>query len=366
MSLSRTSVFVFALSGVVAACDLEPPKGTQIGALREPEPPPAPPSDIWDIDLEAAVADAFALAGISTLGQAWAIHGENLAAASPGCPQVWIGNLPEDVVDVDMDDDNEGLSWLDDCATTGGVGWNGWAHWTTQMSTGTAVDRTMVGDLAVTGSDGVWLALDGDASDSIDTSNGYAYASTLDGELVGTLVEGGGVRGELEASWASDGSFRMSGMITDLDGFGPPDTRDPATSPEVAFEGWTAGMPRFTSVRYDLTLEPSTCGMEPTGYLGIRGNEGFWLDVYFLPIYDIEENTAQSNAFPFELIDNQICDGIGTLFARNLLLEDGSGDGNDTTLVREVAPDFAAIVGSMPAPMPGDTLLTLRELTETP
>jgi hypothetical protein len=360
-------LFLFGLIATLAACDLEPPKGTQIGALREPEPPPAPPSDIWDIDLEAAVADAFTVAGQATLAKAWAAHGETLADAPPGCPQVWIGNLPEDVVDMDMDDD-EGLSWLADCATPDGVAWSGWAHWTDVLPSGTVADRTLMGDLAITGPDGLWLVLDGETSDAIDTTNGYAYASNLEGELTGSLVEGGGVRGELEASWASDSSFRLFGTVTDLDGFGPPDNRDPATSPEVAFDGWTPGMPRFTSVRYDLTLDLTTCGVEPTGYLGIRGNEGFWLDVYFLPIYDLTEDTAQSNAFPFELIENQTCDGIGTLFARNILLEDTSGDGDstDTTLAREVAPDFATIVGALPAPMPGDTLLTLRELTETP
>jgi hypothetical protein len=236
------------------------------------------------------------------------------------------------------------------------------------MSSAAASDRTLTSDMFVTGAAGILLRVDGEASDSIGTSGGYSYTSSFDGEIIGTLVASGGVRGELDAEWSADGSFGLFGAITDLDGFGPPDTRDPESAPEVGFDGWTPGMPRFTSVRYDLTLDVTTCGVEPTGYLGIRGNEGFWLDVYFLPLYDPEEDSAQSHAFPFELIENQSCDGIGTLFARNLLLEDPSGAGStaDTTLAREVAPDFAAIVGSMPAPLPGDDLITLREITETP
>lgn len=358
------------LGFVIAGCDLEPPRGTQIGALREPEPPPAPPSDIDEIDLEAAVADAFAVAAASTLASAWAVHEDLLDVDGvPHCPEVWIGPLPEDVTDMEMDeDDDPGMSWLADCATPAGTGWAGWAHWTAALSTGTASDRTFAGDLAITGASGVWLEIDGEASDSVDTNGAYVYSSSFAGEVIGTLITEGGIRGELDAEWSADGSFSLFGAITDLDGFGPPDTRDPETAPEVGFDGWTPGMPRFTSVRYDLTLDPATCGMEPTGYLGIRGNEGFWLDVYFLPLYDVEEGSAQSSAFPFELIENQTCDGIGTLFARNLLLEDPSGSGTaaDTTLAREVAPDFAAIVASMPVPMPGDDPITLREVTESP
>jgi hypothetical protein len=269
---------------------------------------------------------------------------------------------------MDVDEDTPGMSWLANCATPAGVDWAGWAHWNAALPTGTASDRTFDGDLAVSGADGLWLEIDGEASDSIDTNGVYSYASSFAGEIIGSLVTEGGIRGELDAEWSADGGFSLFGAITDLDGFGPPDTRNPETSPEVGFDGWTPGMPRFTSVRYDLSLNPASCGLEPAGYIGIRGNEGFWLDVYFLPIYDPAEDTAQSNAFPFELIENQTCDGIGTLFARNLLLEDPSGSGTaaDTTLAREVSPDFAAIVASMPAPQPGDDLITLREITETP
>jgi hypothetical protein len=98
------------------------------------------------------------------------------------------------------------------------------------------------------------------------------------------------------------------------------------------------------------------------GFLGLRGNEGFWFDIYFLPIYAVDENTAQSNAFPFERIENQTCDGIGTLFSRNVDL--ATLDAADANWEREVSPNFDAVRDNLPSPALESYIYTLRHLPE--
>ena len=118
-------------------------------------------------------------------------------------------------------------------------------------------------------------------------------------------------------------------------------------------------MSRFNSVRFQLSFD-ADCPEEPHGYVGIRGNEGFWFDVYFLPLYDLADDSAQSNAYPYELIDNAECDGFGTLFSRNVDLSDQE----DGTWSREIAPDFASVVAALPTPTLADYVFTLRHLPE--
>jgi hypothetical protein len=349
---------------LVAACQLNPPGGTQIGALREPDPAPEPPVDFRSLDMTRAVEDALRIGGLTTLSTAWAGHLGALDASRDGCPAVWIGPLPEDVVDVDMDGD-AGMSWLADCTTDPGrTTYAGFTHWTNGVVQNESGRRDLVSDAVVASDDGTILFdFDGRAEDSLDLTTG-TYTSVLDGELGGSLVGvGRGLRtgGDFEASWSADGSQRLFGTVTSFDGFGPADTRDPV-APELAnLPAWSAGMPRFTSVRFDLSFSPD-CALEPIGFIGIRGNEGFWFDVYFLPDPELEPGTAAYKAFPFEEIDNVACDGIGTLFARNVNL--AAYDDEDPSWSREITPDFAAVVAGMPLPTLDTYVYTLRDIVE--
>jgi hypothetical protein len=361
----RTTATTIMLA-LIVGCTTDPPAGTQIGALRE-DPPPNLPTDFKDLDLVGAVQDALNIGGIATLASAWAGHAGALERAPYGCPSIWVGAPPEDVVDLNISDDDigNGMSWLADCTAPNMDYYSGFTYWDTNVDPGgNSGERSLTADATVTdGSGQILFDFDGEAGDAI---NGGAYASTLVARrLSGTLVGlGNGLRGELDAEWADDGTLSFFGAVTVLDGFGPPDTRDPnpANTPELLnLPSWEPGMPRFTSVRFDLTWDGS-CAMEPQGYVGIRGNEGFWFDVYFLPIYDPDEDTAQSNAFPFEEIDNIDCDGVGTAFARNVSLKEE--DEGDPAWTREVSPDFAAIVATLPTPTLADFVLTLRQLPE--
>lgn len=368
-----TNVFVLALVGGLAACQTDPPAGSQIGAIREPDPAPAPPSDLARIDLERAIEDALALAGIVTTQSAFVGHLSTMERGERNCPQLWTGPLPEDLVDLEIDGEDGGLSWLSDCSTAAGLSYAGFAHWTTALAddeAGGVATRTLVADAEVTDGQDVLWAFRGEAADSFDDAAGL-YASSFTGTITGSLAGvGSGLRaqnntasddGGFRAAWGPDGSMTFSGSVEAFDGYGPADQR---TGDEPELEGittWRKGAPRFTSVRFDLTFSPD-CRDEPIGFLGMRGNEGFWFDVYFLPIYPVDEDTAQSNAFPFEQIDNQTCDGTGTLFSRNVDL--AALDEADDNWSRELAPDFDAVRDNLPSPSLESYVFTLRHLPQ--
>lgn len=373
MRSKHPGVVVVILASLLAACSVEPPKGTQIGAIREPDPDPAPPSDLARLDMSAAIADALHLAGIVTSASAFEGHVATMdLATTRSCPQIWVGVPPDDLIDVEFDDEEEGLSWLADCAATA-ASYDGFTHWTTSIAEdGLTAQRSLIADAEVTDAAGnVLWAYDGESSDTFDTTGGgFAYSSSFTGLITGSMSGlGQGLRaqnnagmdgdGGFLAEWGSDGTMHFLGSVEAFDGFGPIDSRA-GTEPELAgVTGWKPGQPRFTSVRFDLTFD-GTCDAEPIGFLGLRGNEGFWFDVYFLPIFDPEEHTAQSNAFPYEEIDNVSCDGVGTLFSRNADLK--AFEATNPGWSRELAPDFDAILSTLPTPTLDSYVYTLRNL----
>ena len=362
---------------IIVACTGQPPAGTQVGALQI-RPPPQPPSDYKDLDLRQAVLDAFGIAGRTTLATVWSGHRATMGVATFSCPNVWLGAPPERLADLDLDDGETlpGLSWADQCQNPGQNTFQGFTYWEDEFDLGAGDgERLLLGDARVTDpSNAVLFEYDGEAQDSLQ---GRTYTSSVTvRKLGGTLVggaEASGLRGELDAAWALDGrpDLRIEGSAHLAQGFGPPDTRtlDLEVSPELEnLPSWEPGMPRYTSVRFDLEFG-NDCGLEPLGYVGIRGNEGFWFDVYFLPKYDREEDPALGGAFPFEEIDNVECDGIGTVFIRNLDLK--TRDEEDPEWSREIQFDFAAILGALPRPAIEDFLFPLQELptqdpSETP
>lgn len=357
-----------------SGCNTDPSAGSQIGAIRKPDPAPAPPSDLTDINLARAVEDALALAGIVTTQSAFVGHTTTMERGEVGCPQVWAGVPPEDLTNFQFDDDEEGLSWLSDCTTGSGLTFSGFTHWTSTLRDedgyGGGASRSLVGNAAVLDGDDVLWAFTGEAADTFDEGTGQ-YSSSFAGTVTGSMSGlGAGLRaqnntasddGGFQAQWGTDGSMHFSGSVEAFDGYGPTDTRS-GDEPELeGITGWKKNQPRFTSIRFDLTFGPD-CAEEPVGFVGLRGNEGFWFDIYFLPIYPVDEDTAQSNSFPFENIDNQTCDGIGTLFSRNADL--AALDAADDNWSRELAPDFDAVRDNLPSPSLESYVFTLRNLPE--
>ncbi|MEN0064886.1 MAG: hypothetical protein AAGA48_22265 [Myxococcota bacterium] len=353
---------------ILVACTGQPPAGTQIGALRVEEPP-EPPSDFKELDLRAAVEQAFDIAGRTTLATAWAGHRATMAEGTYNCPNVWLGAPPERLANLDVGDDEilPGLAWADQCQNPGENTFRGFTYWETTVDIDTGVgDRLLIGDARVVDdNDQVLFEYDGEAADGL-TGSDYesdVVVRKLSGSLVGGDVAAG-LRGQLAAAWATDGDIDLTleGAVHLQSGFGPADTRalDLKVSPELAnLPFWEPGLPRYTSVRFDLEFD-NDCALEPLGYVGVRGNEGFWFDVYFLPKYDREEDPARGGAFPFEEIDNVECDGIGTAFIRNLSLK--QADEEDPNWSREIQFDFAAILAALPRPAIEDFLFPLQEL----
>ncbi len=353
---------------ILVACTGAPPSGTQVGALRVEEPP-EPPSDFKELDLKQAVEDAFAIAGRTTLATVWAAHRATMDEATFNCPNVWLGAPPERLADLDLDDGETlpGLAWADQCTNPGENTFVGFTYWETDVDLGVGTgSRVLLGDARVVDAAGaVRFEYDGESQDAL-TGSEYT-SSVVVRKLAGALVgpaEASGLRGELDATWARGGGTALSleGAVHLESGFGPADTRtgDLTVSPELDnLPSWEPGLPRYTSVRFDLEFG-GDCALEPLGYVGVRGNEGFWFDVYFLPKYDRQEDPARGGAFPFEEIDNLDCDGVGTAFIRNLDLK--TADEEDPSWSREIQFDFAAILAALPRPAVEDFLYPLQEL----
>lgn len=361
-----------AVLPALAACSLDENDGTQIGALKESSIP-EPPSDLTGLDLVDAVEDAFRIAGIATMATAWTAHVGSMDHGVLGCPNAWLGAPPERFVEIDGGNDGlPGLSWFDNCSTPAGYSFSGFSYWENTLDPGqNEGDRSLSMDGVIRDAQGgLLLDFDGEAADSLQ---GNAYASTMTARVLrGSLLGfGSGLRGELDANWTPNG-MELNGAVHVEDGFGPADTRPPfrpsvyqsrpPVSPELQnVTNWTEGMPRFTSVRFDLDFD-GDCPNEPRGYVGVRGNEGFWFDVYFLPKYDPEEELSRASSFPYESIDNVECDGIGTLFVRNLDLRQLEAENPGWS--RELNIDFASIIASMPTPSLDGFVFTLQNLPE--
>ena len=235
--------------------------------------------------------------------------------------------------------DEDVLSWAGACDDSG-VTYDGFLTWQNAVaddaSSGT---RSLTGEGQITDADGLQLSFDGDASDATtwEPGGGFSYTSSVEGQVSGDAVYGDG--SPVPGGWRGDATldYDASGNLTidaNLFLFGEP------------------LIDRFDAVVVDLSFD-ADCGSEPRGHVGLRGTDGYWFDVYFLPPFDVDApESAESNAYPYELIDVATCDGCGTLFVRNVLI-DGAAP---------VCPDFDGARAALAAPAVGDYILTLHEL----
>lgn len=322
-----------ALLGFFAAC--VPPEpverpGGQSGSLKEELPQP---EDVDTIDYEAALAEAMRLALAADLASPWRGHIELLSATDGECPTFFIG-APEDA----MNGDEDNLSWAGSC-DSGPLAFDGFMTWNLEIDeTGAGASREASGDARMTDDGALALEFDGEANDSVtwDGNGGFSYSSTVEGQFSGPLVYSesspvpGGFRGASSITYTNGG---ISSIDANLFLFGDP------------------LLDRFDAVVLDLEFAED-CADEPIGYIGLRGTDGYWFDIYFLPRFEAGNPTAEAQAYPYELIDNPTCDGCGNLFVRNVRAEQPN----------IVCPDFAGVTANLTAPTVDEYILTLHDL----
>lgn len=313
---------------------------------------PAPTLEVPDltgIDLEQAFSDAFRLAlGVHT-GPVWAGHLASLDLAQSGCPDFFAGP-PSD--ELDLDEDAGGVSWSDHCVTAGGLFYYGWAWWDADIQQANEVDgeegvainaeRTLDADGVVGDDQGDLYAFDGEASDAIATEETatwsyWTWSSTVTGTLTGsTLFDGT----ETPDGWRADLYVYASGG----------DTETITLSGNIFFFN-PVMQDRFDSVSVDLTwsppddADPTSCTLEPTGYISVRDDEAYWYDLVFQPTGDDDLTDEDYADDPYT-----DCDGCGTLYVRGV---------EQST----VCPDLSWVWdAAIEPPDVADYILTLRDL----
>jgi len=304
--------------------------------------------DLEGVDLEASFTEALAIALSVQTGVAWDGLGEALDAGHEGCPDLYAGQ-PEGA-DLDLADDDEvsGQSWVDDCVTPGGLAYRGWSWWDVEMSgsgdpetaEGHTVDATRMleSDGVMADNTDVRLLLKGTAEESLSVVTALDYtrwtwSSSLDASVTGT--DAFGSDSVTPGGWRTDLYIQASG--------GDADTLE--LRGNVFFPDHRIAE-RFDSTAMELSLAgetgaaPGTCTAEPKGWMGIRDENAWWVDVVFLPLGDTEVAD-----------DDPTCDGCGTVYIRGL---------EDETL-GEICLDFDTIWATISPPDSADFALSLRD-----
>ncbi len=328
--MAQPRVVILALVALAACVSPEPVDrpGGQSGSLKEELPQP---EDVGTLDFERATVEAVRLALAADLVAPWRGHIDLLSRSDGECPNLFIGQ-PEDA----MTGDEDNLSWEGTC-TSGALDFEGFMTWDLTVEADSA-SREASGDARMFDDGELSLEFDGEANDSVSWTpdGGFAYSSTVEGQFSGPLVYGnsspvpGGFRGASEISYGSDGTIHVA---ANLYLFGDP------------------LLDRFDAIVVDIDIDEG-CPEEPVGYVGLRGNDGYWFDIFFLPRYAEDDISAVAGAFPYELIDNPTCDGCGNLFVRNVPSDQPN----------LVCPDFGSATSELSAPSVDEYILTLHDL----
>jgi len=313
--------------------------------------------DLDGVDIDQTFVDAIAIALAANTQVAWQGHSTSLARQHIGCPDLYVGPPAVLVDDDQIAEDAHGTSWYDDCTTPGGLFYRGLMYWDAVAEGAgdaeTSAGRTDSGRRSLIGAAVVGDEVDtrfqfrGDAADSVTrvTAPGYerwTYSSTLSATLTGidafdpiAALTPGGWRAEMY-TYASGGDADFLELRGDLYLF---DHRI---------------QDRFDSVSLDIELPgptgsaPDACQLEPKGWIGVRDENAFWIDVVFLPL---EGSSAPVPAYD----DPQytVCDGCGTVYVRGL----------EAGPIGEICPDFGSLWqgGGITVPPVEDYVLDVRD-----
>ena len=323
----------------------------------------APPAelvmpDLEGIDIDQAFIDAIEVALTANTQLAWAGHSASLARQHTGCPDLYVGP-PPDLVDDDLvDEDASGTSWYDSCTTPGGLFYRGGVYWESGASgRGDPEDsagRTETGSRQLVGSAVVGDPVDtrfqfrGESTDSVNrvVAPGYerwTYTSSIEATLSGLDAFD-------EVGSLTPGGFR-TGMYTSATG-GDADTLE-LRGDVYLFEHRIQH--NFDSVSIDIRLPgpagsaPDACTAEPRGWIGLRDENAFWIDVVFMPL-EGQDSTGPSYEDP----SYSECDGCGTVYVRGIQAEP----------LGVVCPGFEGLWedGVLPVPEIADYVLDVRDI----
>lgn len=336
----------------LAACT-EPPPTFETPFDTDPPPSLVLP-DITGLDMEAAYQDALALALTVNARTAFVSHHRAIERFNTGCPDVYAGLPPDDLVRVDgVQGDPPGVTWADFCMGPDGTSFSGYGYWDGNVSVqgqpgtpeGLTVNaaRTMAADGVVATADGVFLEIDGELSDALYRvdAEGYtrwSYSSLVDGTVTGSDPFPPGALAP--DGWRTDLYTYQSGGNVD---------RIEARGNVYLFTGRM--FDRFDSMAMDLEVigtlgaGPDDCTLEPLGWIGLRDEDAFWYDLIFLPRAGSDVTGPD---YPNDPLSD--CDGCGTLYLRGVE-------------VGEVCPDFSFLFeAERPIPNVDEFVLSLRDL----
>jgi len=308
--------------------------------------------DMDGIDLPSAYSEAVRLSNGVNLDLAWRANLQTLELRHEGCPDLYVGAPAEG--DFEADEDYDGVSWNDYCATPGGLYYGGYVYWLSNL-TGegdpkTAEGRTLQGSRqmeasAIVGDNSsVMFEFKGSGSDSMYLAEAKGYTRWVYSSLVEATVTGAAVS-------AAEGTSGDGGWRTDLYVYATGGDADVLELRGNVFFFEPRIQDRFDSIAMELTFAgpngaaPDACTAEPTGWIGLRDANAYWYDLVFQPT-SVEEGASPDTEY-------SACDGCGTLYIR----------GVETVEYGEVCVDFSWLwsEGTVDLPDPEDFITTYRE-----
>ena len=316
--------------------------------------------DYSSVNIDAAFTEAIEVVLSARGDKVWAGHERALERRFEGCPDIYVGAPENSPLDEDDEGRQTGMSWSDFCTTAGGLYFRGFQHWvqsaeasgdaTTSTGRSATAARTLTGDGVAGDTSDVRFEWTGTVSDAVTTLNAgdyfrYTWSTNTVGTATGTdifepassLTPGG---------WRADVYVAVEGGDVE---------RIEARGDMYLFEKRIAD--RFDSVSMniefigELGAGPDDCTLEPRGWIGLRDENAWWLDIVFQPVGDDDGTDGTPED------DYTQCDGCGTAYVRGV---------EQTIELGEMCLDMTGIWGSeqLDPADPESYVFNIRDLSE--
>lgn len=313
---------ILALGLVCAGCksDEEKDDGNREVDLGDPAAELVLP-DYSDVDVDAAFTEAIEIVVSARGDHVWAGHERALARRFEGCPDIYLGAPEGSPLDEDDAARQNGMSWSDFCTTAGGLYYRGFQHWvqsanasgdpTTSSGRSASASRTLTGDGVAGDASDVRFEWTGSVSDAVTTVIAGDYSRyTWSTETVGTAT---GTDIFEPASSITPGGWRADTYVSVEGG---DVERIEARGDLFMFDKRIAD--RFDSISLniefigELGAGPDDCTLEPRGWIGLRDENAWWLDIVFQPVGDDDGTDGTPED------EYTACDGCGTAYVRGV------------------------------------------------